>query len=465
MSFTLPIDPEKITNLTEAKNAIEKLLQAYVSLKGENELLKAENARLKGQPRKPQFNNNKQNSFGVSKLLKADKKWSKGTKKGTLPIDSHVNLPEETICSCGSHKFKSLRTHTKIIQGMLMQRNNTAYHGRDKQCLRCGKIYKLKIPREIKGVSFDPALKSLISYLKYACRMTHPLLQRMLTGFSIQISSGEISEILLKNGQGLNPTYRHLKEEGFEKAKYLQSDSTGTKRKEKKTGKIRNQYIQVISNKLLSVFAVTRHYNINTLSNLLTKRGRDNPFVSDDGSPNGDGLRCTCKQLCWVHEIRHYQKLFPFFNPHQKLQKEILKLWSNFYHLAKQYGSDPPATATPVARHAIEKQFDQITSQITGYDLLDKQLKLTRKKRSRLLTFLDYPFLPIHNNQCEIDLREFVIQRKISGETKSVAGDRSLERHLSVIQTAQKQGLNVFATLHGLLTGRLSPSILTVNIS
>ncbi len=459
--MTLPINPDSITTLAEAKNAIELLLNLYMKQQEEIQFLKAEIARLKGQPKKPQFALSRQSSFGVSKLLKVDKMWSKGSKKGTLPIDSHVNLPEENICACGNHKFKSLRTHTKIIQGMLFKRNNVSYHGRDKQCLNCGKIYKSHIPDEIKGVSFDPALKSLISYLKYACRITHPLLHRIFSGFGVQISSGEISEILLHNGQKLNPAYQELKEVGFKNSLYLQSDSTGTKRKDRRTGRIINQYIQIITNQILSVFAVTRHYNIRTLSNLLTKRGRDKPYVSDDGSPNGDGLRCQAKQVCWVHEIRHYQKLFPFFNPHQKLQQTILTQWSSFYHLAKEYGRDP----TQEKRQTIEVSFDQITSQVTGYDLLDKQLKLTRKKKQRLLTFLDYPFLPIHNNQCEQDLREFVIQRKISGETKSVAGDRSLERHLSIIQTAQKQGLDIFATLHGLLTGQLPPAILTANIS
>lgn len=459
--MTLPIDPDSITNLQEAKNAIELLLNLIQKQADEIQLLKAEIARLKGQPGKPQFNSDKQGNLGVSKLLKTSKKWSKGSKKGTLPIDSHVNLPEETICVCGSSDFKSLRTTTRIIQGMLMQRNNTAYHGRDKQCKNCGKIYTIKIPGSIKGVSFDPNLRSLISYLKYACRMTHPLLLRMLTGFGIKMSSGEISEILLSNGHQLKGAYQELKTLGFSQSPYLSSDSTGAKRKDSQTGKIQNQYIQVVSNKLLSVFAITRHYNISSLSNLLTKKGRDKPFLSDDGSPNGDGLRCRCKQLCWVHEIRHYRKLFPFFNPHQKLQEQILSQWREFYHLAKAYGRDP----TKEKRQEIESRFDQITSQVTGYDMLDKQLKLTRKKRLRLLTFLDWPFLPIHNNQCEIDLREFVIQRKISGETKSVAGDRSLERHLSIIQTAQKQGLEIFQTLHGLLTNQLSPAILTVNIS
>ncbi len=462
MFASLPIDPESITTLTEAKNAIEKLLQLYMRQQEEIQLLKAENAKLKGQPKKPQFNSLTPGDLGVSKLLnKQLKNWHKTSKKGTLAIDNHIKLPEVEICECGNNQFKTIRTDSRVIQGILFQRNNVSYQGTDKQCLNCGKVWKSQVPDAIKGTSFDPGLKSLISYLKYGCRMTHPLLEKMFSGMGVQISSGQINEVLIQNSRKLTLPYHHLKQVGFKKSKYLQSDSTGAKRKQKHTGKILNQYIQVISNTLLSVFAITRHYNIKTLSSLLTKKGRSKPFVSDDGSPNGDGLRCKCKQLCWVHEIRHYQKLFPFFNPHQKLKEEILNQWSSFYHLAKVYGRDPTAER----RQEIEQRFNTITSQSTGFDLLDKQLKTTGKKKVRLLTFLNYPFLPIHNNQCEIDLREFVIQRKISKETKSVAGDRSLERHLSIIQTSQKQGLDILQTLHGLLTNTLSPQILTANIS
>jgi hypothetical protein len=85
------------------------------------------------------------------------------------------------------------------------------------------------------------------------------------------------------------------------------------------------------------------------------------------------------------------------------------------------------------------------------------------KRLDRL--FLDHPYLPIHNNQCELDLRSFVILRKISGGTKSLAGDTSIARHLSIIQTAQKQALDVYQVLHGLLTGTLAPAVLTANIS
>lgn len=464
--MSLPdIDLEKITTLADAKNAIEKLLQLYVKQQEENERLKAEIARLKVQPKKPHFASGLRYKQGISSrnLLREKTTWHKQS-KGILPIDHHRDLPEVEKCACGSCEFRTIRTYEKIVQGILFERNNIAYHGRTKQCTACLKTYKSILPANLKGISFDPMLTSFISYLKFPCRMTYPLILRMLTGFGIQISNGEINTMLLGNGEKLKGAVVHLKTVGFTKSSHLQSDATGAKRKEKKTGVIVNQYVQIISNKFLSLFQITPYYNIKTLNRLLGKVGRDKPFVGDDGSPN-NGCSCRNKQVCWVHEIRHYKKLFPFLNPHQKLAEQILCQWGTFYHLARLYGSDPPKTATEEARLEIEDLFEKITKQTTAYDDLNRQLRLTRRKKDRLLMFLDYPFLPIHNNQCEQDLRQFVIIRKISGETKSVAGDKSLARHLSVIQTAQKQGLDVFATLHGLLTGQLSPAILTANIS
>src|ERR1017187_4180268 len=261
-------------------------------LQKENTMLKAEIARLKGQPKKPRFTTaDKQSSHGVTSLLKEKQTWHKYS-KGKLSIDHDEQLAEIDQCECGSKEFRTLRTTVKVVQGIVFQRNNIAYHGRHKQCINCGKKYKSILPKEIKGVSFDPNMKSLLSYFKFACRMTYPLLHRMLTRIGIQISNGEINEILLGNGDVLDGVQRHLRTIGFKKSSYLQSDASGAKRKEKKTGKIRNQYIQVISNKLLSVFFITRKYNAKTLNSLLGKNGRKKPFVSDDGSPNGECLKC-----------------------------------------------------------------------------------------------------------------------------------------------------------------------------
>jgi hypothetical protein len=490
MKITLPkqlpeIDIDKIRSLKGAKqqiskllNLVEELLQQNVQILKENQILKDEIARLKGYSPKPKFKpktgNSNKGDHSVSKHLKKMKKklgmlkkksWTKSSKKGKIEIDKVVNLPEVDICECGSSDLKVIRTKKRIVQGVIIRRNNTLYQGRDKQCLSCGKIHKAPLPEEIKGVEFDAETRSWISYWKYACRRSEPLIHNFLSGLGMIISVGQISNIAIKNGKKLNPSYTHLKVWGIKTSPYLQSDATGSKRKSKRSGKICNQHLHFLGHKLLSIFTITRKYNSSTMNKILTKRGRRLLFTSDDHGANGKKLLIEKKQLCWWHEIEHYLKLLPHLLVHKRKLKSVTSQIWDFYRKAKEYGynyvRDPTKEGRVKDKQELEELFERIFSQKTGYDQLDRRLSLTMKKKDRLLLFLDYPYIPIHNNQAERDLRHAVILRRLSGGTKSEEGDRSLERHLSIIQTAEKQGLDVFQTLHGLLTNQLHPSILT----
>jgi len=324
------IDLDQITTLPQALNVIEQLLHREHLLLEELNKMKEEIARLKGQPKKPKFPSSAKQSASVTSLLKENRSWHKGSKKGKIAIDRDEQLSEVDVCVCGSTSFTTIRTTRKIVQGIKFQRDNVSYSGRVKQCTNCGKRYRSILPSHLKGISFSPELASFLSFWHYACRVTLPLLLRTMDGIGIQISSGQVSSLLLQNGDNLREADHQLRTVGIAKSSYLQSDASGAKRKDKKTGKINNQYVQVVSNKSLSIFSITKYYNAKTLNRLLTREGRRKPFVSDDGSPNGECLKCKDKQLCWVHEIRHYQKLFPFLNGHQILQQMILTQWKEF---------------------------------------------------------------------------------------------------------------------------------------
>jgi hypothetical protein len=372
------IDIDRITSLEEAKNVIELLLGVQRQQQKQITLLQAEIAKLKGQPKRPNFKNPESSS--VTRLLREAKPWSKTSKQNTLEIDREESLKEVVACTCGCTTFTTLRTTKKIVQGLSFKKDTVAYRGRVKKCSSCGKQYRSLIPKEIADRSFSRGLSSLLSYFVYGCRLTHPLILRMLSGMGIKISGGQISNMLVENGNLLKEADHHLRTRGITLSPHLQSDASGAKRKERVTGKIKNQHVQIIGNKRLSIFSITPKYNAHTLNRLLTKKGREKLFVSDDSSTNGDRLS-QGRQLCFVHEIRHYKKLFPFFNSHQKLQSQTLSQWQYLYHLAKHYGESPPCEREQKKIH-IKTLFDQITSQTTGFDLLDKQLRLTQKKKT-----------------------------------------------------------------------------------
>lgn len=450
---------------SKLRKQIEKLLLFVGDVVKENQelrqrvaVLEEENRRLKKQSKKPQ-----QHSSGImpTNLLQEElswkKQWHKSSKKGVVPVDRVVLLEETAVCECGSTSFQSLRTKHKLVQGMRIIRDNVLYTGREKRCTSCRKIYKPAYPQEIQGSSFSQELQSLVSFFKFYCRMSEPLIHRLCTGFHISISTGEIAHMLESNSTKLKPAYTHVKIWGIKRSWYLQSDATGTKRHDQKTKTIYRQHLHVLGHKFLSIFTITGKYNGRIMDELVTKRGREKIYISDGGSANGRNLQIEKKQLCWVHEIRHYCELTPLTKHQQKLQEMILKKWRGFYHLAKAYGRDP----IEEKRQELQTLWTTITRIHTGWDVVDKQLSLTKKKQEKLLLFLDHPGIPIHNNQCEQDIREFAVIRNISGATRSTKGDVSLAIHLSILQTAQKQNLNIFETLHGLLTNTISPFVLT----
>jgi hypothetical protein len=59
-----------------------------------------------------------------------------------------------------------------------------------------------------------------------------------------------------------------------------------------------------------------------------------------------------------------------------------------------------------------------------------------------LLLVLKYPFLPLHNNDCERDIREYVKRRKISGSTRSTEGRQARDTFTSLKKTCMKLGVS-----------------------
>lgn len=204
MSIDLPeIEVEKIKDTALAKkvvqlfSVIEAILQENKRLQGQVEELRTEIVKLKGLPRKPSFSSGDRS---VSKKLAGKKReWSKSSKKEEVQIGREVDLAEVEECSCGSRKFRILRTIEKVVRWIIIRRNNILYRGRDKECVVCGKVHNVEIP-----------------------------------------------------------AWTHLKIWGIKIAEYLHSDATGIKRKLKGSGEIINQYIHFVRHKFLSIFQMER---------------------------------------------------------------------------------------------------------------------------------------------------------------------------------------------------------------
>lgn len=464
----------KINSLGEAKAIIRtlmNLLQEAISrtdrLAKQVQQLEAEVARLSKQSRKPTWTSSgdgKQSgmrgngNYSSKEYLADSHEWKKSSKKERIQVDREEQLPEIEVCDCGSRQFRVTDRWNKLVQGLIIKRDNVLYRGTTKQCTHCGAVHRSSIPEDIKGQEFSSQLRSWISIFKYRCRMSEGLIHDLACSLGVIISTGQINRIILDNSQKLVPAYTRLVVWGIKLSQYLHTDATSFLRR-LANGRVVKEHLHILSHQFLSLFKVTGKYNsFQVKEKVFKKRGLAKKLISDDHSSYGRKLAILVKQLCWIHQLRHYLKLKPRFKTHQQAWCRVVKEWWQWYRMAAEYTRDP----TKRVKRLLARGFVEITSQETGYGELDERLAITRRKQTRLLHFLSHPGLPIENNLAERDLRGAVVIRKLSGGTKSIAGTRSFERHLSVIETARKQGLNVFDTLHGLLTNQLDPCVLTV---
>lgn len=146
------------------------------------------------------------------------------------------------------------------------------------------------------------------------------------------------------------------------------------------------------------------------------------------------------RALCWIHEDRHYKKLNPYFQEHQKLVEEFRKdLW-DYYSELKAYKTQP----THQDKDRLLLAFDKLFSRTTGYLELDHRIELTKQKKAQLLVVLDYPEVPLHNNDAEQAVREVVIKLKISNGTRTQEGTKSWDIFLSLLATCTKLSVNFY---------------------
>lgn len=152
--------------------------------------------------------------------------------------------------------------------------------------------------------------------------------------------------------------------------------------------------------------------------------------------------------LCWVHGERKIDRLIPLTAAHRLAKEQSQQQFWDLYASLKGYRQSPTAEQ----RVAIERRFDAMCSQKTGYVDLNQALARLSVKRDEFLAVLDYPQLPLHNNLSENDIREYARLRKISGGTRSDLGRRCRDTFMSLKKTCRKLGVSFGAYLRDRLS-------------
>ena len=475
----------------------------------ENQLLRDEIARLKNHKLKPRI--------PPSKLEKdfQKKEESDGKRPGSVKRNKTENLIiHETIPIAPEYIppgsiFKGHQPYT--VQGIRIELHNIRY------LLECwetpdGNYIKGQLPPEVQG-HFSLELKRFILYQYYQCHVTQPLLLEQLIEWGVDISSGQLSEILVEDKELFHKEKDAILTAGLKVSGYINVDDTGARHDGK------NGYCTHIGNEFFAWFESTDSKSrINFLE--LLRAGQMDYVINEDALEYMDQQRLPksllsrlekhCKKcftdlsewqshleelqivnhrhiklategallgsalhhglpkslvvvsddagqfhilnhgLCWIHAERTINKLIPPYEEKGKILENVREQIWEFYNQLKDYKESPGKDF----KAQLEKRFDEIFTQKTDYQMLNLALKRLYENKDDMLLVLDRPEIPLHNNLSENDIREYVKRRKISGSTRSDAGRRARDTFTSLKKTCRKLAISFWDYLEDRLSNK-----------
>lgn len=439
-------DSEAVKTLVlKLLNIIESQAQFNEELQNENQSLKDEINRLKGEKGKPKFPPKIAEKEDDPPSLKAERKknWRKSAKKSRIKIDrmEYRRVNRKILPPDAENKgYRSV-----VVQNIKFTTDNVEYKLERFYSPSENKLYEAELPEGVHG-EFEDDLKAFVVYLYYACRVTENKIKRILEEAGILTSAGEISNILTQEKkEELTREHEEILKAGLDSSSYFHTDDTGLKHKGK------NHHIHVICNELFSAFFITPKKDRATIKGILgleQDEKTDKIMISDDARQYL-GI-AVYHALCWMHEIRLYKKLNPLIDYHRiQLLAFLTRVWA-FYDLLDRFRENPDEEE----KERLETEFDELFSTETGYEELDKRIALTKEKKEELLLVLRFPEIPLHNNPAELALREPVVKRKISNGTRSEDGKAAWENLMSVQDTCRKQGVGFFDYIKDIFSGK-----------
>ena len=360
---------------------------------------------------------------------------------------------------------------------------------------------------------FGNNLKAHVLNFYHSCSTTQPLLLSWLHDHDCPISEGSLNKILTEGHDDFHQEKEELLAAGLAGSDYLQVDDTGARHQGKNgyclfvgnpmfayfhssDSKSRINFLSCLQGQkslyLLNDVAVEYMKQVKMADKWVTAllASGEQSFASEDDWENFlNDLGCKAAQsrrqategvlkaalmtqhrlktliihsdgarqfdtvfqhgLCWFHAGRPLDKLIPANDLERAARDWIQTQYWNLYDDIEAFQKKP----LEAEKHRLYKAFDGWVTTQVDYPDLQKVLSQLMVVREELLLVLEYPWLPLHNNLSERQIREYVKRRKVSGGTRSTLGRRCRDTFASLKKTCKLHGISFARYLKDRLSG------------
>ena len=499
-------------------NVLEDVRADLRAAQAEIQRLRNEINRLKGEQGQPAIKPNTPQpppkDLSSEQERRTPKAWSKGRKTDRIPIDREqvvavalADLPPDAV-------FKGYED--VVVQDVLFRTDNVLFRKEKFYSPSQHTTYVASLPPGYRG-QFGPGIKSLALVLYFGAQMSEPKVAELLRSVGVQISDGQVSNLLIKGQAPFHAEKEALYQAGLASSPWQHLDDTSTR----VNGQ--NGYCHIVCNPLYTAYFTTAAKDRLTIIDVLTNHRPRRFLVNAEalGFMEACGLSAVRRQQVeqlpsgtivdeatmqalletylpgvgpqqrkWILDATavaayHADVEFPVVRllvcddaPQFTLVTEELALC--WVHEGRHYKKLLPSIPyhqglreafvqrfwtyydqllayreqpTPEEATRLTEEFATLFATVTGYQALDERIAKTRAKQRCLLMVLAHPEIPLHNNPAELGARARVRKRDVSFGPRTHEGARAWDTFMTLAATATKLGVSFYHYIQDRISG------------
>ena len=439
---------------------IDQLRKRYALLSSENEALKAEIETLKSaakqtklqqvnaQSNKPSSKQAEWEAKGVGNdgKQKRGRRGKKGRKgAGNKPKEKsptkHITSKVSQCAKCGNDLRSAAvlpSSKTRIVEDIVdtpLEIEVIAVLQEQKYCKACQKVTTAKT--DIALPKSDTGLNTTVHLIYLWISMCLPftrIASYLVTIFGQNLSTAGLCAQVIRVSKIMNPVYDEILED-VKQSDILHADETGWRVQGK------NWWLWVFGSKESAIYTIDKSRGKDVVHRILGSFFMGVLVV--DGWRAYMSLLCE-QQSCMAHLLRKIRKLYAAF-PHLE---EVCKFYIKFRRILRD-GQRLQAKRVELEPFIFKRRLDKLHLRLDALinwenpnEILEQIIKKVSNQRPRILTFVEHPNVPCHNNYGEYLIRIGVLKRKVSFGSKSAKGAQAYATLLSIYVTCKLRGIS-----------------------
>lgn len=377
--------------------------------------------------------------FGSNKKHRRRKPGQKPNHTGvTRPLPDHIDEDVELKLNhcpdCGTELNNTIDVRERYVEDIVPQRNYTVkkYKIYRSWCPNCKKIKSPKPTDVLPKSRFGLFLALFVCFQKISLALPINKIQKELSVyFGMQVSQGEISQLITRTAELFGPKFEELKEK-LQSIKAINVDETGWKTNGE------NKWLWTFISKEIALFKIEKSRSHKIPLNILGKKY--DGVIGSDRYASYNTLEKKTKstqQKCWAHLLRNSKELAKFYEEGKIIHRALKSIHKESKELEKEEKESNIQPLLDKIDKLGKKNFE-------SWNCHKFVQSVCKKHRDNLFKFVNNPDVESTNNRAERSLRPLVRIRKISNGNRSQTGERAVEVLMSLIQTYRLQNKDFF---------------------